>query len=306
MDFDWLFFVEISLGGLGTGGLYALTALAFVIIFKSTGVVNLAIGEMLMVGAYLVYGLATGFGLPIWLAIIVGVLGSGLAGGVIERLAIRPMVGESPISTFMITVGLASVLVGAVELVWTADQRRMPQIMPDEAIFIGEAFVSSKVFYGFFVTSAPQAHGETDPINSAAQAMAAVGLAVTIPRMAVWRVLVQAEQPVSARYVIRHIVQEELDISISSIYAALRRLVEVNLLTDCTLAGRLHYYLTARSFRHRIVCMGSGKEYWLADNELERAIAVFCKKHGFEVSDYMLSVQGKNIKQNKVLVRSAS
>lgn len=152
MDFDWLFFVEISLGGLGTGGLYALTALAFVIIFKSTGVVNLAIGEMLMVGAYLVYGLATGFGLPIWLAIIVGVLGSGLAGGVIERLAIRPMVGESPISTFMITVGLASVLVGAVELVWTADQRRMPPIMPDEAIFIGEAFVSSKVFYGFFVT----------------------------------------------------------------------------------------------------------------------------------------------------------
>ncbi|MFV9473957.1 branched-chain amino acid ABC transporter permease [Advenella sp. RU8] len=152
MDFDWLFFAEISLGGLGTGGLYALTALAFVIIFKSTGVVNLAIGEMLMVGAYLVYGLATGFGLPIWLAIIVGVLGSGLAGGVIERLAIRPMVGESPISTFMITVGLASVLVGAVELIWTSDQRRMPQIMPDEAIFIGEAFVSSKVFYGFFVT----------------------------------------------------------------------------------------------------------------------------------------------------------
>lgn len=152
MDFDWLFFAEISLAGLGTGGLYALTGLAFVIIFKSTGVVNLAIGEMLMLGAYLVYGLATGFGLPIWLAILIGVLGSGLAGGIIERLAIRPMVGESPISTFMITVGLASVLVGLVELIWTADQKRMPKIMPDEAIFIGDAFVSSKVFYGFFVT----------------------------------------------------------------------------------------------------------------------------------------------------------
>lgn len=151
MEFDWLFFAEISLAGLGTGGLYALTALAFVIIFKSTGVVNLAIGEMLMVGAYLVYGLAVGFGLPIWLAIVVGVIGSGIAGGVIERFAIRPMLGESAISTFMITVGLASVLVGVVELIWTAEQRRMPQIMPDKAIFIGEAFVSSKVFYGFFV-----------------------------------------------------------------------------------------------------------------------------------------------------------
>lgn len=152
MDFDWLFFAEISLAGLGTGGLYALTGLAFVIIFKSTGVVNLAIGEMLMVGAYLVYGLIVGFGLPVWLAILIGVLGSGLAGGVIERLAIRPMVGESPISTFMITVGLGAVLIGAVELIWTADQKRMPAIMPDEAIFIGDAFVSSKVFYGFFVT----------------------------------------------------------------------------------------------------------------------------------------------------------
>ena len=49
---------------------------------------------MLMVGAYLVYEAIVGFGLPVWLAILVGVLGSGLAGGVIERLAIRPMVGN--------------------------------------------------------------------------------------------------------------------------------------------------------------------------------------------------------------------
>ena len=52
----------------------------------------------------------------------------------------------------MITVGLGAVLIGAVELIWTADQKRMPAIMPDEAIFIGDAFVSSKVFYGFFIT----------------------------------------------------------------------------------------------------------------------------------------------------------
>lgn len=153
MDFDWLFFAEVTLAGLGTGGLYALTALAFVIIFKSTGVVNLAIGEMLMLGAYLCFGFATGLGLPIWLAIVAAIVAGGLAGGVIERVAIRPMVGESPISTFMITVGLAAVLVGLVELIWTSSPRRMPAFMPDEAIFIGEAFVPSKVFYGFFVTA---------------------------------------------------------------------------------------------------------------------------------------------------------
>lgn len=152
MDMDWLFFAEITLAGLGAGGLYALTGLAFVIIYKSTGVVNLAIGEMLMLGAYLCFGLATGMGLPIWVAIALAIVGSGLAGGVIERIAIRPMLGESPISVFMVTVGLASVLIGVVELIWTADPRRMPNIVPDTAIFIGEAFVSSKVFYGFIVT----------------------------------------------------------------------------------------------------------------------------------------------------------
>ncbi len=152
MDMDWLFFAEITLAGLGAGGLYALTGLAFVIIYKSTGVVNLAIGEMLMLGAYLCFGLATGMGLPIWVAIALAIVGSGLAGGVIERIAIRPMLGESPISVFMVTVGLASVLIGVVELIWTADPRRMPHIVPDTAIFIGEAFVSSKVFYGFIVT----------------------------------------------------------------------------------------------------------------------------------------------------------
>lgn len=151
MGMDWLFFAEITLAGLGTGGLYALTGLAFVIIYKSTGVVNLAIGEMLMLGAYLCFGLATA-GLPIWIAILIAVLGSGLAGGIIERAAIRPMLGESPIAVFMVTVGLASVLIGLVELIWTAEPRRMPPIMPEKAIFIGEAFVPSKVFYGFFVT----------------------------------------------------------------------------------------------------------------------------------------------------------
>lgn len=153
MDIDWLFFSEVTLAGLGTGGLYALTGLAFVIIYKSTRVVNLAIGEMLMLSAYLCFGLATGLGLPMWLAIILSIVLSGLTGALVEKVAIRPMLGESPIAVFMVTVGLASVLVGVVELVWTAQPRRMPAFMPDDAIFIGEAFISSKVFYGFFVTA---------------------------------------------------------------------------------------------------------------------------------------------------------
>lgn len=152
-DFDWLFLLEVTLAGVGSGGLYALTALAFVIIYKATRVVNLAIGELLMMGAYVFFALAAGAALPIWAAIALTVLASGVLGALIERALIRPMLGESPISTFMVTVGLASILVGVVELVWTADPRRLPEFMPTEPIMIGEAFVAPKVFYGFLVTA---------------------------------------------------------------------------------------------------------------------------------------------------------
>src|SRR5690606_37881449 len=91
---------------------------------------------------------------PIWLAVVLAIFCSGVMGGVIERLAIRPMLGESPISVFMVTVGLGSIMVGLVELIWTADQRRLPEFMPTEPIFVGEAFISSKVFYGFWIAVA--------------------------------------------------------------------------------------------------------------------------------------------------------
>ena len=153
MDFDWLFLAEIVLAGLGAGGLYALTGLAFVMIYKATRVVNLAIGEMLMIGAYLCFGLATAMNLPMWLAILVAVIGRGGAGALLERVAIRPMLGESPIAVFMVTVGLASILVGVVELIWTSEPRRLPEFMPATPVMIGEAFVPPKVFYGFLVAA---------------------------------------------------------------------------------------------------------------------------------------------------------
>lgn len=148
---DLLFLSEVVLAGIGSGGLYALAGLAFVIIYKATRVVNLAIGEMLMMGAYFFLTFFAVLELPAWAAVLLAVVASGVMGGLIERVAIRPMLGEAPISVFMVTVGLGSILVGLVELIWSADQRRLPEFMPTEPIFLGEAFISSKVFYGFMV-----------------------------------------------------------------------------------------------------------------------------------------------------------
>jgi len=148
---DWAYLLEISLTGLASGGLYALAALAFVMVYKATRVVNIAIGEMLMMGAYLFFTFSSMLALPWWMAVPAAVLGCGVLGAVIERAMIRPLLGEPPISVFMVTIGLGSVLVGLVEVIWTADQRRLVEFMPNTPVMVGEAFLAPKVFYGALI-----------------------------------------------------------------------------------------------------------------------------------------------------------
>lgn len=114
---DWLFFGEISLAGLVMGGLYALIALSFVIIYKAARVINFAIGEIMMFAAYLFLAFAGGMEKSPWVAVPLAVLGGASLDGVIEKTMIRPMLGESPIAVVMVTIGIASILVGLVEVI---------------------------------------------------------------------------------------------------------------------------------------------------------------------------------------------
>ncbi|TCT08782.1 amino acid/amide ABC transporter membrane protein 1 (HAAT family) [Tepidamorphus gemmatus] len=151
---DWLFFIEVSLAGLGSGALLSLTAIAFVLIYKATRVINLAVGEVLMLGGYLFFAFAAGLGLSAWVAIPLAIAGGGLLGAVVERGMIRPMLGESPIAVFMVTIGLGSVIVGFVELVWGTDPRALPAVMGNAPIFIGEAYISRKIAIAFAIAAA--------------------------------------------------------------------------------------------------------------------------------------------------------
>lgn len=146
---DWLFLAEVLLAGLGAGSLYALAGVAFVLIYNATRVVNLAIGEILMLGGYAFFGAAAGWHLPAWIALPVAILAGALAGAAVERLLIRPMLGESSISVFMVTIGLGSILAGVVQVIWGADPLRLPEFMPNTPIFIGQAYLAPKVAYGF-------------------------------------------------------------------------------------------------------------------------------------------------------------
>ncbi|MBN8940373.1 MAG: branched-chain amino acid ABC transporter permease [Rhizobiales bacterium] len=151
---DLVDLVETSLAGLGTGALLALTGVAFVIIYKATKVINLAIGEMLMVGAFVFYGFSAGLALPIWASIPATLVVAALVGGVIERVMIRPLLKDNPISVFMVTIGLSSILIGLVEIIWSAEPRRLPEFLPNQPLILGEAFVPSKTAYSFLIAAA--------------------------------------------------------------------------------------------------------------------------------------------------------
>jgi hypothetical protein len=86
--------IEFSLTGLSVGALYALTGIGFVVVYKATRVINFAIGEFMMLGAYLFFGLTAGVALPVWAAIPLAIAATGVAGGLIERLIFRRMLGE--------------------------------------------------------------------------------------------------------------------------------------------------------------------------------------------------------------------
>ncbi|HEU5447588.1 MAG TPA: branched-chain amino acid ABC transporter permease, partial [Acidimicrobiia bacterium] len=112
------FFASLLITGLMTGAIYALVALGFVLVYKATGVINFAQGEFLLIGAYTVYAAFVVFRLPMVLAVLVGVVFAIVLGIVIERLVLRPLVGENAISVIMVTIGLAALLRAVVQLIF--------------------------------------------------------------------------------------------------------------------------------------------------------------------------------------------
>jgi len=112
--------------GVMIGSLYALIALGFVLIYKSSHVINFAQGEVVMFGGYLAVVLTTLYGLAFPLAFLVTLVIAALVGLVIERGILRPLVGKPLIAVIMATVGLASILRGLAPLLWSSSTRTFP------------------------------------------------------------------------------------------------------------------------------------------------------------------------------------
>jgi branched-chain amino acid transport system permease protein len=130
------YYLQLFISGLVVGSIYSLVALGFVIIYKATKVVNFAQGELVMVGAYVCFALTVQAHLPFLVAFFMTLAFSFILGIVIERLILRPMIGEPIISVIMVTIGLSSVLKSLVQLFWGTQIQVFPPVLPQEPVMI--------------------------------------------------------------------------------------------------------------------------------------------------------------------------
>jgi branched-chain amino acid transport system permease protein len=120
------FFSSLVVSGLVVGTMYGLVAMGFAIIYKVSRVVNFAQGEVMMLIAFVAYSVALRVdgSLPI---VVLSVLGASVVlGALIERLVIRPMLGQPTFSIVMMTIALAVLLRSIIGLIWGTDPMRMP------------------------------------------------------------------------------------------------------------------------------------------------------------------------------------
>lgn len=137
------------IGGLGNGALYGLLALGFVLVYRATSVVNFAIGEFLLVGAYLTYTFA--LFLPLPLAMLAALPVAFLFGLLVERGFVRPLLGRSVVAVIMATIGLAAALDGGVQLVWGPDLKYLRGELPQLGFQVGEVFIPSRALWNLLL-----------------------------------------------------------------------------------------------------------------------------------------------------------
>ncbi len=145
------FFLLLLTSGIAVGGIYALIALGFVLIYKATSIINFATGEFMMIGAYIFYSCSVLVGWPAIPSFIAVMAGAGLLGLLVERTILRHMLGQPTISIVMVTIGLSSILTGLAEMIWSSDFKSFPALFPRAPIIIGDLIIRSNLFWGFVV-----------------------------------------------------------------------------------------------------------------------------------------------------------
>jgi branched-chain amino acid transport system permease protein len=130
MSMEAIFFIEVLVSGLLAGVMYALVALGFVLIYKASGVFNFAQGAMVFFAALTFVSLLR-YGWNFWLALGATLVIMVLLGIATERVVLRPLVNQPPITLFMATIGLTFVLEGLSQAIWGSQPHGLELGIPD-------------------------------------------------------------------------------------------------------------------------------------------------------------------------------
>ncbi|SDG42930.1 amino acid/amide ABC transporter membrane protein 1, HAAT family [Bradyrhizobium sp. Rc2d] len=139
--FDYQFFIEVLVGGLLSGVMYSLVAIGFVLIYKTSGVLNFAQGAMLLFAALTFVNLVER-GVPFWLALSATLVIMVVLGITVERTVLRPLVNQSPMTLFMATLGLSYVIEGAAQLLWGTQVHGLDLGIDDVPFEVGSVLIS--------------------------------------------------------------------------------------------------------------------------------------------------------------------
>jgi len=135
-------FLQYSITGLTVGMVYALIGLSFALIWKSSGVANLALGGLVLIFSWIFYAMLVQVGLPLWLSLIIVIILALAFGWLIERFCLRPLIAQPILSLITVTLGLEFFLEGLAVFIWPEMVAGLPPLFPIEPLRIGPAVVS--------------------------------------------------------------------------------------------------------------------------------------------------------------------
>lgn len=138
--------------GVLIGGVYALIALGVVVIYKATKVFNFAVGQMLLLGAFITWELMKISQLPSWAIFLLALVTSLAIGPVVYRLVLRPLVGQPILSPIIATLGLSLFFNGLIVFIWTPSNVSFPrEIFPSGSLTAGNVTVSYQLLSAFII-----------------------------------------------------------------------------------------------------------------------------------------------------------
>jgi branched-chain amino acid transport system permease protein len=146
------FFLQLAITGFALGMIYALVAIGFVIILKCSEAFNIAQGHFVMIGGYLGYTFLITFGLPIWASLLLAIGTAIIMGLSIERLTLRPLVGQPVVAVVMMTIALSTVFEGLATLIWGGEYKTYHGVLPTVTLQFGELSIPSETTIGMIVS----------------------------------------------------------------------------------------------------------------------------------------------------------